>query len=314
MKSKVSLKILLAAPRGFCAGVEMAIAALEKALALYGAPIYVYHQIVHNQFIVNRYEARGVVFVDSLEEVPAGSRLLFSAHGIAPHVREAAVSRNFKIIDATCPLVTKVHAEARRFANDGRTIFFIGHKHHDEAVGVIGEAPNHIIAIERIDDIENLPATLQRQRRTAYLTQTTLAVDDTQHMIDALRQKFPDVTGPPQSDICYATQNRQKAVRVLSAETDVAIVIGSANSSNSQRLAETARDQGKPAYLVDGPDEVALDWFDEASTVLLTAGASASHESVEAMIEWFGEHFDLTVEERLIHKESVHFKLPPELR
>ena len=308
------MKLLLAAPRGFCAGVEMAIASLEKALALYGAPIYVYHQIVHNQFLVSRYEARGVVFVDSLEEVPAGSRLLFSAHGVAPQVREEAVSRNFRIIDATCPLVTKVHAEARRFANEGRTIFFIGHKHHDEAVGVVGEAPNNIVTIGRIDDIENLPPELQRQTRTAYLTQTTLGVDDTAHMINALRQKFPDVVGPPQSDICYATQNRQEAVRVLLPEADVTIVIGSTNSSNSQRLAETARVQGKPAYLVDGPDEVVLDWFDQAATILLTAGASVSHELVEAMVEWLGEHLELSVEERLIQDESVHFKLPLELR
>ena len=313
--TKISKKLLLAAPRGFCAGVEMAIACLDKALTLYGAPIYVYHQIVHNKFLVSRYESRGVVFVNSVEEVPVGSRLLFSAHGVAPKVRDEAVNRRFEIIDATCPLVTKVHTEARRFADDGRTIFFIGHQHHDETVGVLGEAPNNIITIECIDDIESLPTTLlNAQKPTAYLTQTTLGVDETLHMIDALRERFPDIRGPRQSDICYATQNRQEAVRLLSAEADVAIIIGSTNSSNSQRLAEAARAQGKRAYLVDGPDEVVLGWFDEASTILLTAGASVSHELVEEMIEWLCEHFDLMVEERVIQKETVRFQLPLELR
>jgi 4-hydroxy-3-methylbut-2-enyl diphosphate reductase len=312
--SKIQKKLLLAAPRGFCAGVEMAIEALDKALALYGAPIYVYHQIVHNKFLVNKYESRGVIFVEELEQVPESSRLLFSAHGVAPQVREEAIARRLQVVDATCPLVTKVHTEAKRFSSEGRTLFFIGHRNHDEAVGVIGEAPDKIIPIESIDDARHLPRTIDGRQPTAFLTQTTMGVDDTRDIVNALREQFPDIKGPRESDICYATQNRQEAVRVLSALADVVLVIGSVNSSNSQRLRETARAQGKPSYLVDGPAEIDIHWFDECATILLTAGASVSCELVEETVIWFRRHFVLEVQERMIKKETVRFQLPLELR
>lgn len=307
-------KLLLAAPRGFCAGVEMAIASLDKALALFGAPIFVYHQIVHNKFLVNKYESQGVIFVDDLELVPEGSRLLFSAHGVAPQVREEASARRLKVVDATCPLVTKVHTEAKRFSMEGRTLFFIGHRQHDEAVGVIGEAPNKIIPIESIDDAKQLLTTIDGRQLTAFLTQTTMGVDDTRDIVDTLREQFPDIKGPRESDICYATQNRQEAVRLLSSEADAVLVIGSVNSSNSQRLSETARAQGKPSYLVDGPAEIDVHWFDECATILLTAGASVSSELVEETVLWFNRHFDLEVQERMVKKETVRFQLPLELR
>lgn len=307
-------KLLLAAPRGFCAGVEMAIASLDKALALFGAPIFVYHQIVHNKFLVNKYESEGVIFVDDLELVPEGSRLLFSAHGVAPQVREEASARRLKVVDATCPLVTKVHTEAKRFSREGRTLFFIGHRHHDEAVGVIGEAPNKIIPIESIDDAKQLLTTIGGRQLTAFLTQTTMGVDDTRDIVDTLREQFPNIKGPRESDICYATQNRQEAVRLLSSEADTVLVIGSVNSSNSQRLVEMARAQGKPSHLVDGPAEIDIHWFDECATILLTAGASVSAELVEETVMWFRRHFVLEVQERMVKNETVRFQLPLELR
>jgi 4-hydroxy-3-methylbut-2-enyl diphosphate reductase len=315
MKAEITpKKLLLAAPRGFCAGVEMAIASLDRALALFGAPIFVYHEIVHNKFLVNKYETLGVIFVDDLELVPEGARLLFSAHGVAPQIREQASARRLKVFDATCPLVTKVHVEAKRFSSEGRTLFFIGHRNHDEAVGVMGEAPDKIIPIESIDDAKHLMTTIDGRQQTAFLSQTTMGVDDTREIIDALREQFPDIRGPNAGDICYATQNRQEAVRLLSAEADVVIVIGSFNSSNSQRLCETARAQGKPSYLVDGPSEIDTDWFDECETILLTAGASVSAELVEETVLWFRRHFVLEVQERMVKNETVHFQLPLELR
>lgn len=312
-EGKPTMRLLLAAPRGFCAGVEMAIACLEKALELYEIPIYVYHQIVHNKCLVDRYERRGVVFVDCLEAVPPRSVLLFSAHGVTPGVREEAARRELTMIDTTCPLVTKVHAEAKQFAKDGRLIFFIGHHDHDEAVGVIGEAPDKIITLESIDYLDNL--TLESADvQTAYLTQTTLSMDDTEIIISALRKRFPDIQGPRKSDICYATQNRQEAVRTIVTEAEMAVVIGSRHSSNSQRLAELARTQGKPTYLIDGADEIDFRWFDGVGTALLTAGASVPEERVQEVVVWLKQKFDLKVEERVLKEESLHFQLPVELR
>jgi 4-hydroxy-3-methylbut-2-enyl diphosphate reductase len=306
------MKLLLAQPRGYCAGVEMAIECLDRALALYGAPLYVYHQIVHNSFVVERYMEQGVIFVDDLRDVPRCATLIYSAHGVAPEVRGEAALRELNVIDATCPLVMKVHAEARHFTEKGYTTFFIGHRDHDESVGIIGEAPNRISLIESSDDVMLLDSKDASQK--AYLTQTTLGVDDTQHIIEALRNRFPDIEGPRRADICYATQNRQEAVRALSAMVELALVVGSPNSSNSLRLVEVARAQGIPAYLIDGPDEISLDWFTDISSILLTAGASVPEKLVTRTVAWLRQHFDLTLEESSIKDESMRFQLPVELR
>jgi len=239
------MKIILANPRGFCAGVNMAIATLEEALRRFGPPIYVYHEIVHNRPIVERFRAQGVVFVNDVAEVPEGAVLLFSAHGVAPEVRRQAAARRLLAIDATCPLVTKVHLEAIRFAREGYTIILIGHAGHDEVVGTMGEVPDHIVLVEDLEDVQALP--FPPEARLAYLTQTTLSVDEAKVIIDALKQRYPQIVGPNKDDICYATQNRQEAVRELAHEADVVLVLGSQNSSNSQRLAELARALGKPA-------------------------------------------------------------------
>lgn len=306
------MKLLLARPRGYCAGVEMAIECLDRALALYGAPIYVYHQIVHNSFVVERYVKQGVIFVDDVRDVPHCATLIYSAHGVAPEVRSEAALRELNVIDATCPLVMKVHAEAKHFTDKGYATFFIGHRDHDESMGIIGEAAGRISLIESADDVALLdPRDVSKK---AYLTQTTLGVDDTQHIVEALRNRFPDIEGPRRADICYATQNRQEAVRTLSAMVELALVVGSANSSNSLRLVEVARAQGIPAYLIDGPDWISLDWFAGISTILLTAGASVPEELVARTIEWLRQHFELTLEESLIKEESIRFQLPVELR
>ncbi len=306
------MQIILAAPRGFCAGVNMAIDSLDLALKAFGAPIYVYHEIVHNQYVVRTFRDKGAVFVDSLEEVPPGSTLLFSAHGVSPQIRELARQRQLNAIDATCPLVTKVHLEAIRFAKAGYKIILIGHEGHDEVIGTLGEAPEAIVLVEDEAGVAKLdfpPGT-----PLAYLTQTTLSVDDATRIISALRARFPEIVSPPKEDICYATQNRQEAVRKLTEQADAVIVLGSQNSSNSQRLRELAAEKGRPAYLVDGPQDLTLDLFDRSMTVLVTAGASAPESVVKETIDWLVEHFDATVTTQSIREEKVFFPLPKPLR
>jgi 4-hydroxy-3-methylbut-2-enyl diphosphate reductase len=306
------VKIILANPRGFCAGVNMAIESLERALELYGTPLYVYHEIVHNRLIVERFRRRGVVFVDEMADIPAGATVLYSAHGVAPAIREAAAGRRLRAIDATCPLVTKVHLEAVRFAREGYTIVLIGHEGHDEVLGTMGEAPEHIRLVQDAKEVERLeipPGT-----RLAYLTQTTLSVDDAEVIIAALRRRFPDIVGPSRDDICYATQNRQEAVKELVPKVDAVLVLGSRNSSNSMRLAEIARTLGKPAYLVDRAGEVGADWFTGDETILVTAGASAPENVVEECVAYFRERYGATVESRTVREEHVQFPLPRELR
>lgn len=306
------MKILLANPRGFCAGVNMAIACLEKAIELCGSKIYVYHEIVHNKYVVERFTREGVTFVNSLSEVPNGAYLLYSAHGVSPQIREEARKRNLRTIDATCPLVTKVHLEAIRFTNDGYRLVLIGHEGHDEVIGTMGEAPENIILVETPDDVDRL--TIPAGTKLAYLTQTTLSVNEANRVIEQLRLRFPDITCPPKEDICYATTNRQEAVSVLAPKADVVLVLGSQNSSNSLRLREIAAELGKPAYLIDGALEIRPDWFDSCETVLITAGASAPEVVVRECVEWLVSRFGAVVEEITIRQENVHFSFPRELR
>jgi 4-hydroxy-3-methylbut-2-enyl diphosphate reductase len=306
------MKILLAAPRGFCAGVNMAVQSLDLALKHFGAPVYVYHEIVHNQYVVRSFQSKGAVFVDSLEEIPPKSTVLFSAHGVAPTIRKLASERELHAIDATCPLVTKVHLEAIKFAKEHYTIVLIGHQGHDEVIGTMGEAPEAIVLVEstqEVDCLEYGPDT-----KLAYLTQTTLSVDDANRIIQRLKSRFPWIVGPPKEDICYATQNRQEAVRVIADEATKVIVLGSQNSSNSQRLRELAQEQGRTAYLVDGPEDLSVEWFEESDVVLVTAGASAPEEVVASTLAWLESNFDSTLELREVRKEEVHFPLPRALR
>jgi 4-hydroxy-3-methylbut-2-enyl diphosphate reductase len=306
------VRIILANPRGFCAGVNMAIESLERALELFGTPLYVYHEIVHNQPVVERFTQRGVVFVDQLSEVPDGSYLLYSAHGVSPAIREESRRRKLHAIDATCPLVTKVHLEAARFAQEGYTIILIGHEGHDEVIGTMGEAPQAIILVENAADVERL--RLPPGTKLAYLTQTTLSVDDANVIIAALEKRFPHIIGPSKDDICYATQNRQEAVKELAQEADLVLVFGSQNSSNSLRLQEIAHWLGKPAYLIDDVDELQDAWFEGVETVLITAGASAPEDVVEDAVRYLQRRFGATVEGRTVREEHVRFPLPRELR
>jgi 4-hydroxy-3-methylbut-2-en-1-yl diphosphate reductase len=306
------MRVLLANPRGFCAGVNMAIESLELALTSLTPPIYVYHEIVHNKYVVDHFRDRGVVFVDDLAEVPVGATLLFSAHGVSPDVRRVARERKLRAIDATCPLVTKVHLEAIKYSRAGFTILLIGHEGHDEVIGTMGEAPEAIILVETPEEVATLEVA--DESKVAYLTQTTLSVDDANRIIARLKERFPKIAAPPKDDICYATQNRQEAVSILAKDADLVIVLGSQNSSNSQRLAELSRERGVPAYLVDGPTELDPAWFDGANTVLVTAGASAPEVVVDQCLDWLRERFDAKVEPRTIREESVSFPLPRELR
>jgi 4-hydroxy-3-methylbut-2-enyl diphosphate reductase len=306
------MKVLLASPRGFCAGVNMAIESLDLALASLEPPIYVYHEIVHNKYVVEHFRGRGVTFVDTLDEVPVGSTLLFSAHGVSPEIRRVAKERNLRAIDATCPLVTKVHLEAIKYASEGFTILLIGHEGHDEVIGTMGEAPEAILLVESPEDVAKLQVA--DERKLAYLTQTTLSIDDANRIISKLKERFPQITAPPKDDICYATQNRQEAVSMLAGEAELVIVLGSQNSSNSQRLAELARERGIKAYLVDGPTDLRPAWFEGVNSVLVTAGASAPEQVVEECLDWLRERFHATVEPRSIRQESVSFPLPRELR
>jgi 4-hydroxy-3-methylbut-2-en-1-yl diphosphate reductase len=308
----VHVKIILANPRGFCAGVNMAIDSLERALDLFGQPIYVYHEIVHNRPVVERFRKRGVVFVDSVDEVPEGATLLYSAHGVAPAVREASEKRHLHAIDATCPLVTKVHLEAVRFAREGYTIVLIGHEGHDEVLGTMGEAPANILLVQDVADVNALQ--LPADAKLAYLTQTTLSVDDAEVIIAALQRRFPQIEGPSRDDICYATQNRQEAVQQIVPEADIVLVLGSHNSSNSMRLAEIAQGFGKDAHLIDGVSEISDDWFADNQTVLITAGASAPEEVVEECVAYLQKRYGATIESRTVREEHVSFPLPRELR
>jgi len=306
------MNILLASPRGFCAGVNMAIDTLDTAIKLYGKPVYVFHEIVHNKHVVERFTREGAVFVDTVEEVPEEAVLLFSAHGVAPEVRRVAESRRLRAIDATCPLVTKVHLEAIKYAKQGYHIMLIGHEGHDEVIGTMGQAPEAFTLVETAEEVDALP--FGPHDKLAYLTQTTLSVDDASRIIARLKARFPQIVGPPKDDICYATQNRQEAVRLLSADAQLVLVLGSQNSSNSQRLAELARERGIPAYLIDGANEIDPDWFRGDETVVITAGASAPESVVQDCVAWLKERFGATVEERTIREEEVYFPLPKELR
>jgi 4-hydroxy-3-methylbut-2-enyl diphosphate reductase len=290
----------------------MAIESLELALRLYGTPVYVYHEIVHNRWVVDHFRGRGAVFVDDVTEVPEGSTLLYSAHGVAPDVRRQAEARRLNTIDATCPLVTKVHREAVRYANEGYTIVLIGHQGHDEVVGTMGEAPPSIHLVGKVEEVDQLD--VPDSANLAYLTQTTLSVDDATRIVDRLRQRFPNIVGPSNADICYATQNRQEAVRHLSREADVVLVVGSQNSSNSRRLTELAQSMDIPAFLIDDASEIDPRWFSGDETVLITAGASAPEMLVQGCVAYLQGRFGATVESLSVHKEKVRFQLPKELR
>jgi len=306
------MKIILAAPRGFCAGVNMAVQSLEIALKHFGPPIYVYHEIVHNQHVVQSFQGKGAVFVNSLEEIPCESTVLFSAHGVSPEIRRVAKERRLNAIDSTCPLVTKVHLEAIKFAKEHYTIVLIGHEGHDEVIGTMGEAPDAIVLVEDTADVNKLQ--FQAETKLAYLTQTTLSVDDANRIIQRLKERFPWIVGPSKEDICYATQNRQEAVRLLCQKADAVIVLGSQNSSNSQRLRELAEEFGRPAYLADGPQDLNEEELRGFETVLITAGASAPELVVQNTIQWLKERFNATVEEQEIRREEVYFPLPKVLR
>ena len=306
------MRVILANPRGFCAGVNMAIDALDQSIKQFGTPLYDYHEIVHNRYVVERFKSQGVTFVNELAEVPNGGTLLYSAHGVSQALRQEAKTRKLRAIDATCPLVTKVHMEAIKFAKDGYHILLIGHADHDEVIGTMGEAPTVMTLVETVEDVEKLPFTAEN--KLAYLTQTTLSVDDANRIISRLRARFPHIDNPPKDDICYATQNRQEAVRTLSSEAQIVLVLGSQNSSNSQRLAELARENGKHAHLIDGAKDIDLGWFRGDETVLVTAGASAPERVVEEVLEFLKTKFGATVEARMVRREDVFFPLPRELR
>ena len=304
--------VLLAGPRSFCAGVERAIEIVERALDRYGPPVYVRKQIVHNVHVVRELEERGAVFVDTLQEVPEEALVVFSAHGVSPQVRGDAEQRRLRVIDATCPLVTKVHTEAKRFARGGYTIVLIGHDGHEEVEGTTGEAPEHIRLVQKADDIDDLE--LAPEDPVAYLTQTTLAVDEVNDVVDALRQRFPQLAGPGSDDICYATSNRQEAVKVLARESDLMIVIGSGNSSNSKRLVEVSAREGCPARLIDDETEIDPDWLVGVRTVGVTAGASAPEVLVDRVVEALAGLGPVDVRERHVVEESMQFTLPIGLR
>ncbi len=298
-------KVLLAAPRGYCAGVERAVEAVERALATYGPPVYVRKQIVHNLHVVRALEAKGAVFVEEETEVPEGAVVVLSAHGVAPEVYANARARGLTVLDATCPLVTKVHLEARRFAAEGRTIVLIGHAGHEEVVGTTGQAPERTILVQDVEEARRLQ--VDDPDRLAYLTQTTLSVDETNEIVQVLRERFPAIAGPPREDICYATQNRQDAVKEVARRADVVLVIGSRNSSNSNRLAEVARETGTPAYLVDDETEVDPAWLEGAEVVGLTSGASAPEWLVERMLRFLAELGATEVEEVAVRTEHLRF-------
>ena len=306
-------KVLLAAPRGYCAGVDRAVVTVEKALDLYGAPVYVRKQIVHNKHVVETLEERGAIFVDEVAEVPEGATVVFSAHGVAPEVHQQAADRKLKTIDATCPLVTKVHSEAKRFASEGFDIVLIGHDGHEEVVGTMGEAPESITLVEDLDAAREVE--VKDPDRLVWLSQTTLSVDETLETVDVLKGRFPNLMSPPSDDICYATQNRQVAIKEVAQGSDVVIVVGSGNSSNSVRLVEVALEAGAgSAYRVDAASEIDPVWLENATTVGVTSGASVPEILVEEVLAYLAERGFSTVEEVQTAEETLVFALPPELR
>jgi 4-hydroxy-3-methylbut-2-enyl diphosphate reductase len=304
--------ILLATPRGYCAGVDRAVQTVERALELYGAPVYVRKEIVHNKHVVEQLRARGAVFVDSETDVPAGATVVFSAHGVSPSVHANALERELNTIDATCPLVTKVHVEAKKFAAEEYTIVLIGHAGHEEVEGTMGEAPGHIVLIENEADVDSLE--VKDPNKVAYISQTTLSVDETRAIINKLRERFPAITGPRTDDICYATTNRQAAVKQLARQCDLVLVIGSSNSSNSNRLVEVAREHGADSYLIDNEAQVREEWLADKLVVGITSGASAPEELVQRLVEFFRERGTDEIRELEVVKEDVRFMLPKAIR
>ncbi len=306
-------KLLLAAPRGYCAGVDRAVQTVERALELYGAPIYVRKEIVHNKHVVEQLRERGAIFVDEIDEtVPEGATTVFSAHGVSPAVHAQAAARSLSTIDATCPLVTKVHVEAKKFAADGYTIVLIGHDGHEEVEGTMGEAPERIVLVESEADVDALE--VDDPSRVAYISQTTLSVDETRSIINRLREKFPQIAGPRTDDICYATTNRQAAVKQMAVECDLVLVIGSQNSSNSLRLVDVARDYGTEAHLIDNAGQVQEEWLDGKRVVGISSGASAPEELVERLVAFFTDRGVTDVSELEVVREDVRFMLPKRIR
>ncbi len=305
-------KLLLAAPRGYCAGVDRAVQTVERALERYGAPVYVRKEIVHNKHVVEQLRERGAVFVESETEVPVGATVVFSAHGVAPSVHENAAARRLATIDATCPLVTKVHVEAKKFAAEGYTIVLVGHSGHEEVEGTMGEAPDSIVLIETVEDVDALQ--VPDESKVAYISQTTLSVDETREVINRLRERFPAIVGPRTDDICYATTNRQAAVKQLARECDLVLVIGSRNSSNSNRLVEVAREYGADSHLIDSELEVDDAWLSGARVVGITSGASAPDELVQRLVAFFRERGVDDVQELQVVQENVRFMLPKSVR
>ena len=303
--------LLLLKPRGFCAGVVRAIDIVRIALEAFGPPIYVRKEIVHNRFVVEELQEKGAIFVDSVEEVPAGERVIYSAHGVSPEVREASTHRNLRVIDATCPLVTKVHVEAVKFAKEGNSLILIGHRDHDEVVGTLGEAPQVTQVVGSPEEVDAL--TVPDPNRVAYLTQTTLSLDETKDIIAALKKKFPNIKGPAAQDICYATENRQVAVKDVASESDLLLVVGSENSSNSNRLVEVARNLGTNAHLIDSFRNIKPAWLTDVKTIALTAGASAPECLVEEVVKFLPSNGFDNVQELEVMPENVRFGLPPEI-
>ena len=304
-------KILLVSPRGFCAGVVRAVDVVRIALDTFTDPLYVRKEIIHNLHVVRELGEKGAIFVDSVEDVPEGGRVIFSAHGVSPEVREKAQARSLEVIDATCPLVTKVHMEALRYAKQDYTIILIGHDGHDEVIGTMGEAPQHIRLVKTVEDIEALE--VEDPERVAYITQTTLSLQDTGEMVEALRRKFPSIQGPPSEDICYATENRQVAVKDLAELSDLILVVGAANSSNSVRLVEEAQRAGGPAYLVNDLGAIQDEWLEGVETLGLTSGASAPESLVQEIVTFFQDQ-GATLEELVVREEDVQFALPSNLQ
>jgi 4-hydroxy-3-methylbut-2-en-1-yl diphosphate reductase len=305
-------KLLLAAPRGYCAGVDRAVQTVERALEIYGAPVYVRKEIVHNKHVVEQLRERGAIFVEEETEVPEGSTVVFSAHGVAPSVHANAADRSLFAIDATCPLVTKVHVEAKKFAAEGYTIVLIGHAGHEEVEGTMGEAPEHIVLIETEEDVEALE--VPDPERLAYISQTTLSVDETRAIINRLRERFPSIVGPRTDDICYATTNRQAAVKQMATECDLVLVIGSRNSSNSNRLVEVAREYGAESHLIDNEAQVEEAWLEDKRVVGITSGASAPEELVQRLVQFFRDRGTADVAEFEVVQEDVRFMLPKTIR
>jgi 4-hydroxy-3-methylbut-2-enyl diphosphate reductase len=306
-------RVLLAAPRGYCAGVDRAVVTVEKALALYGAPVYVRKQIVHNVHVVTSLEAKGAIFVDETDQIPEGQTVVFSAHGVSPMVHEEAAARNLKTIDATCPLVTKVHHEVRRFATDDAEILLIGHHGHEEVEGTAGEAPDRVRIVDGLEGARTIQPT--PGKNLVWLSQTTLSVDETMETVAILKERFPDIQAPPSDDICYATQNRQEAIKVIAPQADLVIVVGSQNSSNSVRLAEVALEYGaKASHLIDYAEEIQDHWFEGVETIGVTSGASVPEILVKDVLATLAEHGFRDVQEITAAEESLLFALPPELR